>query len=738
MALPAPAKKRAVGPRSSPARIMTAPGLEEQQPATLHRIMQALQEQHPCATELLDALKAAAHDASSPIVLWCRILSCTTCLYTRLSSSCRQTAADVRAQERCLAACKTVLPLAVEALTSTLHGMHSHQGTSTPVRGHPGQQQACTCSPPAPQPLLLHPTDSAVLTKSLCSTIASPEPAAPQTCSACAPPHPALKRKRCGTPVAPAGSEPATTINLLLGALKGLAEMGWYDRTCYSALLAALLPPHTERIDSRAASTVLMCCAIVGHIDAHVLHLIERITAHEGLSSWAWSDLARALHAWAIFQGRQVGAEGALVCATGQSLHHDACITSLPQSLFGVLNPSLTLRLALRLFAEVDRRPYTPGTKSKGKPMVGLGGPEGGQGSPHKGKRPGVAKTKGGGPSRVDLHRLFTALLELQALCGPAIRHSSPHAAPAAPASANPQQQQRQQQQPMALQPPSPPPPAANPTPPLSNSAQSQQQPFVFSAQPTQQPPGGTAQHKQRLVQKRRRQACSTQQGSGKRQQQGLKGGRPRPRPAPSSSLTNKPAAACQSQPVCQPQPQHHVSQPLPQQLQPQHQRISYTCTAPPPLSLTSRVWAAAQRVHLATTQRHKRAHQAKDTTPSHFQQSVYNALCGMGYSSVEMEALTPDMRFCVDILITHRTPDGVPFQVAVEVDGPTHYMLRPCAHAPTGKALLRNRQLCRSVGALVVVPYFEWQGLRTQAAQAEYLRGLMGRALPGASCVAQ
>lgn len=66
-------------------------------------------------------------------------------------------------------------------------------------------------------------------------------------------------------------------------------------------------------------------------------------------------------------------------------------------------------------------------------------------------------------------------------------------------------------------------------------------------------------------------------------------------------------------------------------------------------------------------------------------------------------EALTPDRMLCIDIDAV--TQQGV--QLAIEVDGPSHFRLPDLAS--TGSTLFRNRQLAARGYVVVVVPYFEW-----------------------------
>ena len=82
------------------------------------------------------------------------------------------------------------------------------------------------------------------------------------------------------------------------------------------------------------------------------------------------------------------------------------------------------------------------------------------------------------------------------------------------------------------------------------------------------------------------------------------------------------------------------------------------------------------------------------------------------------------------------RTPQGYSldavvseggFEVAVEVDGPSHFWAR----TPTSATALKRRQLRAAGCVLLPVPYWEWDALgSSKAAKEEYLRA----ALLGAS----
>ena len=77
------------------------------------------------------------------------------------------------------------------------------------------------------------------------------------------------------------------------------------------------------------------------------------------------------------------------------------------------------------------------------------------------------------------------------------------------------------------------------------------------------------------------------------------------------------------------------------------------------------------------------------------------------------------------------RTPQGYSLdavvshggrEVAVEVDGPSHFVGR----TPTGATALKRRQLRAAGWALLPVPYWEWNALGSKAAKQEYLQGAL------------
>ena len=61
--------------------------------------------------------------------------------------------------------------------------------------------------------------------------------------------------------------------------------------------------------------------------------------------------------------------------------------------------------------------------------------------------------------------------------------------------------------------------------------------------------------------------------------------------------------------------------------------------------------------------------------------------------------------------------------RVAIEVDGPTHFVLDgDGAYTPTGNTMLKRRLLQSAGWCVLGVPYYRWQAL-CAAAQRRYLR---------------
>lgn len=105
----------------------------------------------------------------------------------------------------------------------------------------------------------------------------------------------------------------------------------------------------------------------------------------------------------------------------------------------------------------------------------------------------------------------------------------------------------------------------------------------------------------------------------------------------------------------------------------------------------------------------------------SQLQRDVMRALQDLGLSCAS-EVRTPDGAFSVDIMARIVT-DGQSRNVAVEVDGPSHFASN-VKSKPLGATVLRHRLLRRTVDRLVSVPYFEWSELMGDSAlQLAYLK---------------
>jgi hypothetical protein len=114
-----------------------------------------------------------------------------------------------------------------------------------------------------------------------------------------------------------------------------------------------------------------------------------------------------------------------------------------------------------------------------------------------------------------------------------------------------------------------------------------------------------------------------------------------------------------------------------------------------------------------------------EETRQSCTQLSVQSAMLRMGLACVP-EWRTPDGLFAVDVLVM--LPDGT--EVAVEVDGPTHFTVTE-PRRELGATLLRRRLLAaRLRGPSASVPYFEWdQVCGDHRREEDYLREKLGLA---------
>ncbi|KAF8060281.1 tyrosine--tRNA ligase 1 [Scenedesmus sp. PABB004] len=137
----------------------------------------------------------------------------------------------------------------------------------------------------------------------------------------------------------------------------------------------------------------------------------------------------------------------------------------------------------------------------------------------------------------------------------------------------------------------------------------------------------------------------------------------------------------------------------------------------PQQLEACRAAWAAA----LAATQQQQ---------PGQFQCEVFAALQRLPLewaAPPAMEQLAaPDGACLVDIAAT--TAGGA--RLAVEADGPTHF--RTPGRGLTGETRFRNRALAARGYALVVVPWFEWDALRSAEERQRWLAGRVDAALRG------
>jgi hypothetical protein len=141
-----------------------------------------------------------------------------------------------------------------------------------------------------------------------------------------------------------------------------------------------------------------------------------------------------------------------------------------------------------------------------------------------------------------------------------------------------------------------------------------------------------------------------------------------------------------------------------------------------------------------------REAFECTQTAPSATQMQVSETLRHMGLS-VEDEVRCPKSGYSIDILVVghlgmggessdshlgmvdiHDSHQGMGGESsssvrtwAVEFDGPQHFL---ASRAPTGATLLKRRHLELLGHALVIVPYWEWDGCKGIGERVQYLRG--------------
>ena len=113
-------------------------------------------------------------------------------------------------------------------------------------------------------------------------------------------------------------------------------------------------------------------------------------------------------------------------------------------------------------------------------------------------------------------------------------------------------------------------------------------------------------------------------------------------------------------------------------------------------------------------------AAQVTKTRVSGLQAAVHAEVCRLGLEC-ELEGKTRDGLFSVDVMV--ETPTGE--QVAVEVDGPTHFT-RNEPYRELGKTRLRRRLLEARVSRVVSVPFCLWNALEGAEQRQSLVRRLV------------
>ena len=108
----------------------------------------------------------------------------------------------------------------------------------------------------------------------------------------------------------------------------------------------------------------------------------------------------------------------------------------------------------------------------------------------------------------------------------------------------------------------------------------------------------------------------------------------------------------------------------------------------------------------------------ATPSSPSQMQRKVTAALAELGAHLKEEWVI--EEGYSIDVLVLNLWEGE---QVAVEVDGSSHFLRGNVGHSPNGATLLKHRQL-RALGwRLVSVPYWEWDEVKgSKATKREYL----------------
>ena len=110
-----------------------------------------------------------------------------------------------------------------------------------------------------------------------------------------------------------------------------------------------------------------------------------------------------------------------------------------------------------------------------------------------------------------------------------------------------------------------------------------------------------------------------------------------------------------------------------------------------------------------------------RQSNPSQTQRDVLRAIQSLpGWSEAREEVLTDDGLFSMDIAMVR--PDGT--KVAIEVDGPTHFMRNNLTRM-NGATLLRNRMLESRGWRVVSVSVKQWSKM-SPAVRKKYLLDLL------------
>ena len=130
-------------------------------------------------------------------------------------------------------------------------------------------------------------------------------------------------------------------------------------------------------------------------------------------------------------------------------------------------------------------------------------------------------------------------------------------------------------------------------------------------------------------------------------------------------------------------------------------------------------------------SQRCRTAFSSKEGVPSRLQLAVVASLQAMGLAP--REEVRTEQGYSLDAVVVYGGRE-----VAIEVDGPTHFFGRMRGRSPTGGTALKRRQLRAAGWALLPVPHWEWTALGSgdgtpsatvRAAQQEYLRAALNEA---------